>query len=186
MWSPKKTMIKNKAIFLDRDGVINKICYHPELKDVKKKICKDPLNIEEFNIVLGVQEAIEKFKKSGYKVVIISNQPGLIKGFYQKELLDSINKLIREKLNLKHIYYCLHHPDYTGDCSCRKPKPGLLLKAAQELNINLKESFMVGDQESDIIAGKEAGCKTVYIGEKNVQSTYTIRKINDLLEILNS
>ena len=154
------TSTKNKAIFLDRDGVINEIIEHPELRDIKEKICKDPLNIKEFKIIPGIKKTIQKFRYAGYKIIIVSNQPGLAKGFYKKELLDQINKLIKKELNIDHIYYCLHHPDYTGECNCRKPKPGLLLKAAKELNINLNGSIMIGDQEKDIIAGKSAGCKT--------------------------
>ena len=151
---------KNKAIFLDRDGVINEIIEHPELKDIKGKICKDPLNIKEFKIKKGIKKTIQNLKGVGYKIIIISNQPGLAKGFYKKEVLEQINKLIKKELNINHIYYCLHHPDYTGECTCRKPKPGLLLKAAKEQNINLNDSIMIGDQEKDIIAGKSAGCKT--------------------------
>ena len=167
-------LTKNKAIFLDRDGVINKIIKHPELKDIKGKICKDPLNIKEFKILQGIRELIKKFRDKGYKIIIISNQPGLVKGFYKKEVLQQINKVIKKELKINHIYYCLHHPDYTGDCNCRKPKPGLLLKAAKELNIDLNKSIMIGDQKKDIIAGKSAGCKTYLIkkGKININSYF--------------
>ncbi len=173
-----------KAIFLDRDGVINKIVKHPELKDIKGNICLDPLKIKEFKIIDGVKKAIKDFRKLGYELIIISNQPGLIKGFYKKELLEKINKKIKKELGIEHIYYCLHHPDYTGNCECRKPKPGLILKSAKELNIDLKNSYMVGDQEKDIVAGKKVGCKTVWI-RKNYPGINGINKPNFVCNNLN-
>jgi len=175
-----------KAVFLDRDGVINEICKHPELKDRNGKICEDPLSLKEFKIKKGVIEAVNEFKKLGYDVVIVSNQPGLIKGFYKKELLDEITNYMKRILGIKHVNYCLHHPDYYGECECRKPKPGLIVKSSREWFIDLSKSFVVGDQESDIIAGRKAGCKTILLDENNEKKDINADfRIIDLKELIN-
>lgn len=144
--------------------------------------------MDEFKIIHGVKKAIKDFKKLGYEVVIISNQAGSIKGFFKKELLEKIKRKLKKELRIKHIYYCLHHQDYTGACECRKPKPGLILKAAKELNIDLKNSYMVGDQEKDISAGKKAGCKTVLIDNKNQRfkdkPDFIFNNLNELVSLL--
>ena len=182
--------VQIKAVFLDRDGVINEICEHPELRDKNGNICKDPLSLKEFKIKKGVKEAIDELKKLGYDVVIVSNQPGFIKGFYKKELLDEINNCIKEKLGIKHINYCLHHPDYYGECECRKPKHGLIVKSSREWFIDLKNSFVVGNNEIDIEAGRKAGCKTVLIDEKEeskkTNANFKIRYLMELTDIIKS
>lgn len=154
-----------KAIFLDRDGVINSKPNHPEIKDNKGKICRDALSLDEYkkNIYPSTKRLINKLKNAGYEIIIISNQGAIAKGFYTQEILNNINNYIKKSLGITHQYYCLHHPDYTGECNCRKPKPDLILNAAKELNINLKESYVIGDSDSDVIAGKNAGCKTIKI-----------------------
>lgn len=157
--------MKNRCIFLDRDGVINKVCKHPELVDIKNKICTGPLSLDEFRLFPKVKDAVLKFKNLGYKVIVVSNQPGLVKGFYKENVLEEINNFLKSELGIDKVYYCLHHPDYSGKCDCRKPEPGLLLKAAKELSIDLNKSYMVGDSESDILAGKRADCKTVLISK---------------------
>jgi len=174
-----------KGVFLDRDGVINKIIIHSNLKDKIGKTCKDPLNLEEFIILPKVKEAINNFKKNKYELIIVSNQPGLVKGFYKKEVLDEITKFIKESLRIKYIYYCLDHPLYNGDCDCRKPKPGLLLKAARELKINLNQSILIGDQETDIEAGIKAGCKTILISKtKNKRADFTAKNLLEASKII--
>lgn len=180
--------VKNKCIFLDRDGIINKICKHPELVDIKGKICTDPLSLDEFKLFPGVKDAILKFKKLCYKVVVVSNQPGLIKGFYKETVLEEINNFLKSELGVEEVYYCLHHPDYSGKCDCRKPELGLLLKAAKESNIDLNKSYMVGDKESDILAGRRANCKTVLITDDNktrsVQSDFVFKSLIEFANFL--
>lgn len=168
---------KQKAIFLDRDGTIN--CYKGFLR-----------NINEFELLPGVAEAIKKINGSGYLVIVITNQPVVARGEVTKDELRTIHNKMETLLGragayLDAIYYCPHHPHkgYDGEikklkieCNCRKPKPGLLLKAAEDFNIDLSMSWMIGDSESDIKAGKAAGCKTALIGKEdfgqdvNVQS----------------
>ncbi len=155
---------KQKAIFLDRDGVINK--YVGFLR-----------NIDEFELLDGAAEAIRKINDIGYLTIIVTNQPVIARGEISFEELEKIHNKMETLLGekgayLDAIYYCPHHPDkgYQGenlslkiDCECRKPKPGMLFKAAQDFNINLNLSWMVGDSKNDIQAGINAGCKTALI-----------------------
>ena len=155
---------KQKAIFLDRDGTINKY-----VGFLRKE--------EEFELLPGVAEAIKIINKSGYLAIVVTNQPVIARGEVTFEGLETIHNkmetlLGKEGAYLDAIYFCPHHPHfgYEGevkelkiDCDCRKPKPGMLLKAAEDLNIDLSQSYMVGDSESDIKAGKAAGCKTVLL-----------------------
>lgn len=155
---------KQKAIFLDRDGTINKY-----VGFLRKE--------EEFELIDGVAEAVKKINKSGYLAIVVTNQPVIARGEVTFEGLETIHNkmetlLGKEGAYLDTIYFCPHHPHfgYEGevkelkiDCDCRKPKPGMLLKAAEDLNIDLSQSYMVGDSESDIKAGKAAGCKTVFL-----------------------
>lgn len=154
-----------KAIFLDRDGTINK---HVGFLR----------SIDEFELIPGVAEAIRKINNSGYLAIVVTNQPVIARGEVTvSELQLTHNKmetlLGAEGAYLDAVYYCPHHPHkgYEGeipelkiDCECRKPKPGMLLKAADDFNIDLSNSWMIGDGENDIKAGKAAGCKTALIG----------------------
>lgn len=155
---------KQKAIFLDRDGTINNY-----VGFLRKE--------EDFELLPGVADAIKKINKSGYLAVVVTNQPVIARGEVTFSELENIHNkmetlLGKEGAYLDGIYFCPHHPHsgYEGevkelkiDCDCRKPKPGMLLKAAEELNIELSQSYMVGDGENDIKAGKAAGCKTVLL-----------------------
>ncbi|MSS59525.1 D-glycero-beta-D-manno-heptose 1,7-bisphosphate 7-phosphatase [Erysipelotrichaceae bacterium Oil+RF-744-GAM-WT-6] len=166
---------KQKAIFLDRDGTINK--YVGFLR-----------NIDEFELLPGVAEAIKIINNTGYLAIVVTNQPVIARGEVTFEQLDEIHNkmetlLGQEGAYLDAIYFCPHHPDkgYEGeipelkiDCDCRKPKPGMLLKAAKEFNIDLSESWMVGDGKNDILAGKNAGCKTALIGTEDCGQDETV------------
>ena len=160
--------LKNKqsAIFLDRDGTINK--YVGFLK-----------NIDDFELLPGVADAIKKINASGYLVIVVTNQPVIARGEVSfKQLQEIHNKmetlLGQEGAYIDGIYFCPHHPHkgYEGeipelkfDCECRKPKPGMLIQAAEDFNIDLNRSWMVGDGENDIKAGTAAGCRTALINE---------------------
>lgn len=155
---------KQKAIFLDRDGTINKY-----VGFLRKE--------EEFELIDGVAEAVKKINQSGFLAIVVTNQPVIARGEVSFEGLETIHNkmemlLGKEGAYLDGIYFCPHHPHsgYEGevkelkiDCDCRKPKPGMLLKAAEDFNIDLSQSYMVGDGENDIKAGKAAGCKTVLV-----------------------
>ncbi|OGS01791.1 MAG: hypothetical protein A3G41_04190 [Elusimicrobia bacterium RIFCSPLOWO2_12_FULL_59_9] len=158
-----------KAVFLDRDGVINEIVYHSEMG-----IVDSPFTAQQFQLLPRVAEGIRLLQQSRFKVFVVSNQPGLAKKHFTQETLNQINRkmirlLKRKEVRLDGIYYCTHHPQaklkrYRKVCDCRKPEPGLLLGAAREWNIALAESYMIGDGVPDIQAGKAAGCRTVFVG----------------------
>jgi D,D-heptose 1,7-bisphosphate phosphatase len=161
-------MKKNKAVFLDRDGVINDIIFHQEMG-----IIETPFTVDQFKIKKGVAKAIQKINKLGYKVIVASNQPGLAIGnFTEETLLGMTGKMISEIKkdggHIDDIFYCIHHPKkgtgpLTRQCACRKPKPGLLRMAAKKHNIDLKKSYMIGDSITDVEAGLRAGCKTILL-----------------------
>lgn len=167
---------KQKAIFLDRDGTINK--YVGFLSD-----------INEFELFDGVSKAIKMINQSGYLAIVVTNQPVIARGEVSWEELHEIHKKMETLLGkdgayIDGMYICPHHPDkgfegerpeYKFDCDCRKPKPGLLLQAAKDFNINLSQSYMIGDSERDVEAGKAAGCKESIMVETN--------KENSLLEV---
>ncbi len=184
--SAKNLKNKQKAIFLDRDGTINK--YVGFLR-----------NINDFELIDGVAEAIRKINESGYLAVVVTNQPVVARGEVSFEELEEIHSkmetlLGKEGAYLDAIYYCPHHPHkgYEGerpelkiDCDCRKPKPGMLLKAAEDFNIDLSKSWMVGDGENDIQAGINAGCKTVLLSNGNESYGQTVR-VTSLAEFTHS
>jgi len=153
---------KSKAIFLDRDGVIN----------IEVGYLSDP---ENFEFIEGSVEALRILKQKGFILIIITNQAGIARGYYTKEALNEIhkkmNRLLKEQdVVLDDVFYCPHHPDFTGACDCRKPKPGMIIKAKEKYNIDLQNSYMVGDTLKDIESGLAANCKTVLVltgyGEK--------------------
>ncbi len=164
----KNLINKQKAIFLDRDGTINEYVGYL-------------LRHEDFKLINGVPDAIRLINYSGYLAIVVTNQPVIARGEVTVDELRYIHNKMETLLGekgayLDGIYYCPHHPDsgFKGEihdlkicCNCRKPKPGLLLKAASDFNIDLTQSWMIGDSKSDIEAGKNAGCKTALIGNNN-------------------
>jgi D-glycero-D-manno-heptose 1,7-bisphosphate phosphatase len=159
----------SRAVFLDRDGVINPLIYHRDAG-----IVDSPFTIQQFKILPNVPRAIRALNRLGLKVVIVSNQPGIAKAHFSVATLRAFDRKLEAALrragaHLDAAYYCLHHPDavvkkYRKRCSCRKPGIGLFLQAARDLNIQLTDSYMVGDGISDIEAGSRAGCHTVFVG----------------------
>lgn len=160
---------KQKAIFLDRDGTINKY---------KEFIT----NVDDLELIDGVAENIKRINDSGYLAIVITNQPVIARGECTLEELDTIHMKLETLLGEKGAYiddlfYCPHHPDrgfegerieYKIECSCRKPKPGLILQAAEKYNIDLSQSWMIGDSDNDIKAGEAAGCRTLKISQSDM------------------
>ncbi|MDP3881880.1 MAG: HAD-IIIA family hydrolase [Nanoarchaeota archaeon] len=146
----------NRAVFLDRDGVINEILY-----EVDGNIMA-PATLEQLKILPNVREGIKKFKDMGFKVISISNQPGVAFGYLRIEKLKEINDYLKKELGIDAMYECIHHPKYDGECNCRKPKPGLILQAQRDLDIDIEESYMIGDNLSDIQTGINAGVKKTF------------------------
>lgn len=176
---------KQKAVFLDRDGTIN---YHVGfLRD-----------IDDFKLLPGVAQAIRHINESGYLAIVVTNQPVIARGEVSDRELQQIHNKMETLLGqhgayLDAIYYCPHHPDkgfpgerpeYKIECNCRKPKPGLLLQAAQDFNIDLSQSWMVGDSERDVLAGVAAGCKTALIDKKDgpCRQAVVVESLNDFVE----
>ena len=159
-----------KAVFLDRDGVINELVHHQE-----QGVIDSPFTVEQFRLLSGVGRAISKFHEMGYKVIVVSNQPGIAKGHLSWETFGQIREKMRQDLAregafVDREYYCFHHPEakidnLRSDCDCRKPKPGMLLQAAEDMSVDLSRSWLIGDNLTDIKAGKEAGCQTILLGK---------------------
>lgn len=146
---------RNKAIFLDRDGVINE-----EVSYLS--------NLDDFRFIDGTVEALKILKSLGYLLIVITNQAGVARGYFTEETLQQIHRKMKQALEdnnvpLDDIFYCPHHPDFTGICECRKPLPGMILRAAEKYDIILDQSYMVGDTLGDIKTGYNAKCKTVLV-----------------------
>lgn len=157
-----------RAVFLDRDGVINQYVYNPEIG-----IVDSPSRAAEFELLPGAAQGIAKLKALGFEVVVASNQPGIAKGKFSPGLLQALTCKMEDEVRagggeIDAVYYCLHHPaaklePYRMPCDCRKPSPGLLKQAASDRHLALSGSYMVGDGFQDILAGQAAGTKTILI-----------------------
>jgi D-sedoheptulose 7-phosphate isomerase len=188
------------AVFLDRDGVINRYAYQADLGTVDS-----PANPGEFELLPGAADAIASLNRLGLAVIVVSNQPGIAKGKTTPHHLDSINAKMRERLSLSGarvdgIFECRHHPEaivaeYRVRCDCRKPLPGLLLRAAREHGVNLGESILVGDDASDVLAGRAVGVKTVLVSPprctvcnelftRGGAPDYVVRSLKDAVDLI--
>ena len=170
----------NKAIFLDRDGVLN-------ASVVINGKPYPPENLEQLEILPGVKGAIDLFKQHGFLCIIITNQPDVARGKISLSAVEEINKYLLTALALDDCYCCYH--DDKECCECRKPKPGSILNAARKYNINLDESYMVGDRWRDIEAGQNAGCRTIFVDnnydEKHpLNPTYTVKTLLETANLI--
>jgi len=175
-----KTPDKTKIVFLDRDGVINKII-------MRKGEVSSPRKIEEFEFLPNIFSALKKFQEIGFLNIIFTNQPDISRGLLKKEELEKMNKLILSSLPIDEIIFCPH--DDKDNCSCRKPKPGMILEAAKKHFIDLRKSYVVGDGQRDIEAGRAAGCKTFLIKteyNKNIKEGYDflVDNLEGVVEII--
>ena len=146
---------KKPAIFLDRDGVINK-----EVNYLS--------NPNDFEFIDGSIKALQILKKKGYLLIVITNQAGIARRYFTEITLHKIHEKMMKTLNknkifLDDIFYCPHHPEFTGACNCRKPSPGMIMQAMKKYNIDMENSYMIGDTLNDINTGKNAHCKTVLV-----------------------
>lgn len=146
--------LMDKAIFLDRDGVINRAI-------VRDGRPYPPSTLQDVEILSGVREALSKLRAQRWQLIVVTNQPDVARGATMRETVEEINKYLDETLGFDAVYTCYH--DMNDGCSCRKPLPGSLLKAAEERGLILKNCYMIGDRWRDIEAGQRAGCKTVFI-----------------------
>lgn len=144
----------DKAVFLDRDGVINQTIFRMGKP-------RAPYLLSEFELLAGVSEACQILKQHNYLLIVVTNQPDVARGWVGREAVDAVNERVLQELPIDELYACFH--TNSDDCACRKPRPGMLLDAAKKWNIDLKASYMVGDRLSDIEAGQEAGCRSILI-----------------------
>ena len=168
------------AVFLDRDGVINRTI-------VRDGVPHPPDSLEEVEILPGVPEALAKLSQVALPLVVVTNQPDVARGTQTREAVEQINQFLRTRLPLTEICTCFH--DTPDNCSCRKPKAGLLVEAARSYNIDLKRSFMVGDRWSDIVAGQTAGCTTLlidlpYSNAEKCSPDFRVRDLAEATEII--
>ena len=163
--------MKRQAAFLDRDGTINES--PPEGEYVTR--------VEDFQLLPGAVEGIARLAGCSYTLVVVSNQRGVARGLVSQELLRTTETLLQEALRphgakIADFYYCTHELD--EGCDCRKPLPGMLLQAASELDLDLGESWMIGDSQKDVEAGRAAGCRTIYLGsESGIGGTLTAESL---------
>ncbi len=146
----------SRAVFLDRDGVINRALERNELPYA-------PRNLGEFEIYPEVPEACLRLKQAGFLLVIATNQPDVGRGILKEEVVEAIHAEMCRRLPLDRVEVCYHPGKGLSDCDCRKPKPGMLLRAMRELGIDLAQSWMVGDRWRDVDCGHAAGCRTIFI-----------------------
>lgn len=172
-----------KALFLDRDGVINQ-----DLGYISK--------IDDFIFNNEIFPLLEKAKNKDYLIIIVTNQSGISRGFFSEDEFNKVDRWMKKKFKEKKIiidktYYCPHHPTegkkpYRLSCNCRKPKPGMFLQAKNEFNINMKDSFMIGDKESDLIAAESSGIENNFLLCDNlpdVDRNSRFKKIKTVLDI---
>jgi len=170
------------AVFLDRDGVV--------IKDKNYQY-----KVADLELIEGASDSIKRLNAAGFLVIIVSNQSGIARGYFTEKDLEEFNSALLSEFKergamIDAIYYCPHHPTeakvkkYMVECDCRKPKPGILLKAAKEHGIELSKSWMIGDKESDVFAGKAAGCRTVLIGRKNALADYSAKDLNEAVDYI--
>jgi D-glycero-D-manno-heptose 1,7-bisphosphate phosphatase len=176
----KPNMAIRRAVFLDRDGVINPLIYHRDAG-----IVDSPFTARQFTLFPRAARAIRLLNDLGLPVVVVSNQPGIAKRHFTASTFHLINEKLRAAIasaggRLDGIYYCLHHPEskvrsLRVRCACRKPGIGLLTRAARELGLDLERSYLVGDGLLDMEAGHRAGCRTVFIGKWKCEHCQFIR-----------
>jgi D-glycero-D-manno-heptose 1,7-bisphosphate phosphatase len=170
------------AVFLDRDGVIN------ECRVIDGKPYP-PRSVAEFVVLPGVVEACRELKRAGFLLIVATNQPDVGRGTLQQSVVEDIHAHMRNVLPLDRVEVCYHPGKGASDCDCRKPKPGMLLRAARELNIDLTASWMVGDRWRDIDCGHAAGCPTVFIDygyeePLKQQPNFRARNLREAAEII--
>lgn len=186
----------NKAVFLDRDGVINELKYNKETDEFEP-----PFEVKDIKIIKGVTESLKKLSENDFRLFIVSNQPDYAKGKTTLENLKKVHDelhriLTKEGINFTAYYYCYHHPhgkiaEYTKVCGCRKPGTDFIYKAAEEFRIDITNSWIAGDRDTDIKCGKSAGLKTIlinYSGSENYradsQPDFRAENLSEAAEII--
>lgn len=175
---------KKPAVFLDRDGV---------LTEERSYIA----SVENLRIFPYAQECIRRIRQKGYYAIVITNQSGVARGLFTEEELGKMNRYLMQRTNVDAVYYCPHHPEgriekYRKICHCRKPKTGLFQAALENFDIDMANSYMVGDRAGDILAGQSAGVRTILVEsgygtermEQEVRPDYVLKDLRDVVGIL--
>jgi len=171
-------MKMKKALFLDRDGVVN----------VEKNYL---YKISDFEFIDGIFKICKYYQKKGYKIFIVTNQSGIARGYYtEDDFMRLTSWMIKEfekyDIEIQKVYFCPHHPSISGECSCRKPDSAMFIQASDEFDIDLKNSIVVGDKESDIEAGIKAGLNTSYLFSEDIKASKATQIITKLEEIIDA
>jgi D-glycero-D-manno-heptose 1,7-bisphosphate phosphatase len=179
---PSSTGQPKTAVFLDRDGVINRALE----RDSKPY---PPRNLAEFEILPEVPGACLRLKAAGYILVVATNQPDVGRGTLKQEIVEEIHAHMLKQLPIDRVEVCFHPGQGASHCDCRKPKPGMLRRAAIALNINLSQSWMVGDRWRDVDCGHAAGCKTIFIDrgyaeELKQKPDFSARNLAEAVDII--
>lgn len=171
----------NKAFFLDRDGIVLSMVY-----DLESSTIDTPRNSSQIEFIDGVFDLLKYTKLSGYLNIVISNQPAVALKKMSLKNFDDIERKMKHRLKQNHAviddyFYCFHHPfakipKYRINCSCRKPKTGLIIKAAKKYDLNLQRSWFLGDGVNDVLAGQKSGCKTILLGNTGFAEFFRILK----------
>lgn len=167
-----------RAVFLDRDGVLNKAI-------IRNGVAVSPRTRDEFCLVEDAPYAVQALKEVGFNVIVVTNQPDIARGHLSQEDLNWMTEQIRTVIAIDEVLIC-PHDDYHG-CDCRKPKAGMLTEGARQWNIDLSQSFMIGDSWKDIEAGNTAGCTCILINavyNKDVQCRHRVRTLSEAIEII--
>lgn len=170
----------NKALFLDRDGVIN----------VEKEYL---YRIEDFEFLDGIFDLCRYYTQRGYLIFVVTNQSGIAREYYTQKDFNTLSvwmseEFLKQSIKIEQVYYCPHHPDITGECECRKPHPKMLLDAKREFNIDMANSIIIGDKERDIEAGFNAGLKEAYLFDESgsiefSKATKIVKKLEDIYSV---
>lgn len=171
-------MDKQRAVFFDKDGTL--------VKDLPYNVRPDLIVLNE-----GAAEAVRKLKKAEFKIFVVSNQSGIARGFFEEKDLAAVWKKLNElcETEFDGFYFCPHLPEgkiaeYSFSCDCRKPEPGMILRAAREHNLDLQNSWMIGDSPKDIEAGRRAGCRTILLGSVGANSDFSIESFSEAADII--
>ena len=170
--------MKARAVFLDRDGVINKVVFRNGQPG-------SPRSLEEFIFNDGIQEGTRKLKDYGFRIIVVTNQPDLARGEIKKGILDLMTQKMRWEIPVDDVFICPH--DNIHQCSCRKPKPGMLLEAASRWTIDLLSSFLIGDSWKDIEAAKAAGCMGILLDapyNQDVQCHFRVKSLSEAVNFI--